>query len=76
MTIDDLVRGSIDMHCHHTPNAVFECRYDALETAKYARQLGMRGLVLKNTYFPTAPPGEHGQPIGAGGKSLWQCLPG
>lgn len=55
MTIDDLVRGSIDMHCHHTPNAVFECRFDALETAKYARQLGMRGLVLKNTYFPTAP---------------------
>ena len=55
MIIDDLVRGSIDMHCHHTPNAVFECRLDALETAKYARQMGMRGLVLKNTFFPTAP---------------------
>ena len=55
MIIDDLVRGSIDMHCHHTPNAVFECRLDALETAKYARQMGMRGLVLKNTFFPTTP---------------------
>jgi hypothetical protein len=55
MIIDDLVRGSIDMHCHHTPNAVFECRLDALETARYARQMGMRGLVLKNTFFPTAP---------------------
>lgn len=55
MIIDDLVRGSIDMHCHHTPNAVFECRLDALETARYARQMGMRGLVLKNTFFPTVP---------------------
>jgi hypothetical protein len=55
MIIDDLLRGSIDMHCHHTPNAVFECRLDALDTARYARQMGMRGLVLKNTFFPTAP---------------------
>ena len=55
MIIDDLVRGSIDMHCHHAPNDLFECRLDALETAKYARQMGMRGLVLKSTYFPTAP---------------------
>ena len=32
MIIDDLVRGSIDMHCHHAPDAMIEGRMDALET--------------------------------------------
>ena len=30
MNIDDLVRGSIDMHCHHAPNDLFECRMENL----------------------------------------------
>ena len=55
MIIDDLVRGSIDMHCHHAPDALIEGRMDALETVKRARDMGMRAVVLKNTYFPTAP---------------------
>ena len=54
MIIDDLVRGSIDMHCHHSPAIIIPGRMDALETAKQARQLGMRALVLKSSYFPTA----------------------
>ena len=28
---------------------------DALETVKRARDMGMRAVVLKNTYFPTTP---------------------
>ena len=55
MIIDDLVRGSIDMHCHHAPDALIEGRMDALETVKKAREMGMRAVVLKSTYFPTAP---------------------
>ena len=55
MIIDELVRGSIDMHCHHAPDALIEGRMDALETVKWARQMGMRAVVLKSTYFPTAP---------------------
>ncbi|MGP8079758.1 MAG: DUF6282 family protein [Dehalococcoidales bacterium] len=55
MIIDDLVRGSIDMHCHHAPAIIIPGRMDALETARQARQLGMRALVLKSSYFPTAP---------------------
>jgi len=31
------------------------CRMDALETVKLAHQMGMRAIVLKNSYFPTAP---------------------
>ena len=44
MIIDDLVRGSIDMHCHHAPDAMIEGRMDALETVKKAREMGMRTL--------------------------------
>ena len=55
MIIDDLVRGSIDMHCHHAPDALIEGRMDALETIKHARDMGMRAVVLKSTYFPTTP---------------------
>ncbi len=55
MIIDDLVRGSIDMHCHHAPDAMIEGRMDALETVKKAREMGMQAVVLKSTYFPTAP---------------------
>src|SRR5271157_3788053 len=55
MIIDELVRGSIDMHCHHSPAIIIPGRMDALETARQARQMGMRALVLKSSYFPTAP---------------------
>jgi hypothetical protein len=55
MIIDDLVRGSIDMHCHHSPAIIIPGRMDALETTKWARQMGMRALVLKSSYFPTTP---------------------
>ena len=55
MIIDDLVRGSIDMHCHHAPDALIQGRMDALETVKLARQMGMRAVVLKNTFLPMAP---------------------
>jgi hypothetical protein len=55
MIIDDLVRGSIDMHCHHAPDALIEGRLDALDTVKLASNMGMRAVVLKSTYFPTTP---------------------
>ena len=55
MNIDNLLRGSIDMHCHHSPSSVIPGRMDALETAKWARQMGMRAIVLKSADFPTAP---------------------
>ena len=53
-TLDDLLRGSIDMHLHSGPD-VFPCRVDALEAAKQARQVGMRAIVIKNHSYPTTP---------------------
>ncbi len=55
MNIDDLVRGSIDMHVHHAPSAIIAGRMDALDTAKLASQMGMKAIVLKSPHYPTAP---------------------
>jgi len=52
--IDDILCGSIDMHVHHGPDSLLERRLDALETAKQAREFGMRGIVLKSHDYPTA----------------------
>src|ERR1700732_2058212 len=45
--------GVIDIHAHHDPDSVPRS-IDAIDLAKLARARGMRGLVLKNHYEPTA----------------------
>jgi hypothetical protein len=53
---DDLTRalaGSIDIHVHSFPDST-ERSVDGLEAAIMARAHGMRGIVLKNHYDPTA----------------------
>jgi hypothetical protein len=52
--IDVLLQGSIDMHVHSGPVAG-PTRFDAMELAEQALQSGMRGLVLKDSGYPTAP---------------------
>src|ERR1051325_9476142 len=48
-----LLRGTIDIHVHSDPDNVPRS-IDGLDAAKMARASGMRGLVLKNHYDPTA----------------------
>ena len=55
INIDDLVRGSIDLHVHFAPDALMAFRMDALDTAKLAYQMGIRAIVLKAHSYPTAP---------------------
>jgi hypothetical protein len=55
INIDDLVRGSIDMHVHFAPDALMGFRMDALETAKLAHQIGMGAIVLKAHTYLSAP---------------------
>jgi hypothetical protein len=45
--------GTIDIHVHSDPDNVPRAN-DGLEAAKLARSKGMRGIVLKNHYDPTA----------------------
>src|SRR5580693_4842750 len=53
---DDAARvlaGTIDIHVHSDPDSVPRS-IDGIEVAKLARSKGMRGIVLKNHYDPTA----------------------
>lgn len=50
---DGLLSGSIDMHLHPGTDAF--CRIDALEAARQARQAGMKAIVIKDHFIPTAP---------------------
>src|ERR1700761_5730274 len=43
----------IDIHVHSDPDSVPRS-IDAIDLARLAKQRGMRGLVLKNHYEPTA----------------------
>jgi hypothetical protein len=52
--IDELVRGSIDMHIHPAPD-IIPMRVDVFEVAEQAKAVGMRGVVLKSHFYPTAP---------------------
>src|SRR5437773_8716488 len=55
-TTDDAARvlaGTIDIHVHSDPDNRPRS-IDAIDVAKLARSRGMRGIVLKNHYDPTA----------------------
>src|SRR5438477_11277506 len=45
--------GAIDMHAHADPDGVPR-KMDAVDLARLAKERGMRGIVLKNHYEPTA----------------------
>ncbi|MGA7341507.1 MAG: DUF6282 family protein [Terracidiphilus sp.] len=50
---DNPLAGVIDIHVHCAPDSVPRS-IDAIDLARMAKSLGMRGLVLKNHYEPTA----------------------
>lgn len=47
------LRGAIDIHVHSDPDKVPRA-LDGLEAARLAKEKGMRGIVLKSHYDPTA----------------------
>jgi hypothetical protein len=55
-----LVRGALDLHVHLDPDSLgphsqqLQRRLDVLDMAKRARELGMRGFVIKQHYDQTA----------------------
>ncbi|MFC1966841.1 DUF6282 family protein [Chloroflexota bacterium] len=53
--VNELLKGSIDMHCHHGPDTIYERSVDALQAAQQAQEAGMRAIVLKSHVYPTAP---------------------
>jgi hypothetical protein len=53
-TIDQLVKGAIDLHCHSGPSVM--ARYlDHIEAMKEASEAGLRALLLKDHYYSATP---------------------
>jgi Family of unknown function (DUF6282) len=50
---DNPLAGAIDIHVHSAPDSTPR-KIDAIDLARLAKSRGMRGLVLKNHYEPTA----------------------
>jgi hypothetical protein len=50
-----LLEGAYDMHLHFEPEPWMGRRFDALETALHARDMGLGGFVLKNRTYCTQP---------------------
>jgi len=53
--IDDLMKGSIDMHLHPGPDPAAERPLDCLQIAQKAQAARMGGIVLKSFFYPTTP---------------------
>lgn len=53
--VGKILKGSISMHVHFDPEPDSPKRLNALETALTAREMGLRGIVLKNHSYPTPP---------------------
>jgi hypothetical protein len=55
MSVKQLMIDAIDLHAHCAPNDIVESRVDAVELAQQATAAGMKGVVLKNQLFGSAP---------------------
>ena len=54
-TVEEILRGSYDLHVHAGPDPAQARRLDALDTARHAYEAEMGGFVLKSHDYPTAP---------------------
>ncbi|PKB68784.1 MAG: hypothetical protein BZY81_00795 [SAR202 cluster bacterium Io17-Chloro-G4] len=52
---DRMMEGAMDIHVHFAPDPKVERRGSAIDVAKQAKDMGMRGLVLKSHEYPTHP---------------------
>ena len=53
--VEEILRGSFDLHVHAGPDPTQERRLDILDTGRYAHEAEMAGFVLKSNHYPTAP---------------------
>ncbi len=52
--IDDLMRGAVDLHCHSGPSVMARL-VDHIQAVEQASAAGMRAVLFKDHYYPTAP---------------------
>ncbi len=54
-TVEEILKGSYDLHVHAGPDPAQARRLDAMEAARHAYEAEMGGFVLKSHDYPTAP---------------------
>ena len=54
-SIDRLMEDAVDIHVHFAPDPRVERRSDAIDAARAAKEMGMRGVVFKSHEYPTHP---------------------
>src|SRR5262245_55763914 len=52
--IDDLLKGAVDLHVHSGPS-VMARQVDHIDAMEQAASAGMRAILFKDHYYPTAP---------------------
>ena len=53
--VEEILKGSFDLHVHAGPDPGHKRRLDALDTGRYAHEAEMAGFVLKSHHYPSAP---------------------
>ncbi len=53
--VDRILEGALDIHVHCAPDPMVDRRGSAIDIARQAQEMGMRGLVLKSHQYPTHP---------------------
>lgn len=52
--VDDLLKGAVDLHIHSGPSVMARL-VDHIQAIEQAASVGMRALLFKDHYYPTAP---------------------
>ncbi|MBV8827640.1 MAG: hypothetical protein JO108_00275 [Acidobacteriaceae bacterium] len=68
---EPLLKDVIDAHVHCDPDSIAR-DIDAVDLARLAKRLGMRGFVMKNHFEPTASVAISGPKGGAGHRGVWR----
>lgn len=53
-SVDALMRGAVDLHCHSGPSVMARL-VDHIDAVEQAGAAGMRAVLFKDHYYPTAP---------------------
>jgi hypothetical protein len=53
-SVDALMRGAVDLHCHSGPSVMARL-VDHIDAIEEAASAGMRAVLFKDHYYPTAP---------------------
>jgi hypothetical protein len=73
MLDDPILKGAIDVHAHYGPD-VYRRQWDVFEIARRAQERGMRGIVIKSHFEPSANLASITRKYAAPNLEVWGAL--